>query len=156
MITSGQDEDEAEVSETERQNGVISIYSIHKAKGLSFPVVIVPYLETNLIRPITKPKIILNATKNGCSIAFNSNEVSETLKPDSDYIKLLERKTIEQLEEELRIFYVACTRAKHKLILMSDKNQDDLLSTSTWKDNTSIANWIMQIDNGDFARKFTK
>lgn len=156
MITSGQDEDEAEVSEIERQNGVISVYSIHKAKGLSFPVVIVPYLETNLIRPITKPKIILNTTKNRCSIAFNSNEVSETLKPDSEYIKLLERKTIEQLEEELRIFYVACTRAKHKLVLMSDKNKSELKSNSYWKDDVSIAKWLMQIDNGEFVEKYTK
>lgn len=156
MITSGQDEDEAEVSETERQNGVIKVYSIHKAKGLSFPVVIIPYLDTNLIRPITKPKIIFASKGSKSSVAFNNIEISETLKADTEYIRLLEEKTVEQLEEELRVFYVACTRTKHKLVLLSDKSQSEMKTNSSWKDNVSIVKWLMQIDNGAFVEKFIK
>ena len=156
MITSGQDEDEADISESERQKGVIRVYSIHKSKGLSFPVVIIPCIETNLNRPITKPKIIFS-TKDGISaIAFNSKELSDKIQSDPEYLKLLEIKTLEQLEEELRIFYVACTRAKHKLVLISNKSKDEILSTKTWKDNISIAKWLMQIDNGEFIESYSK
>ena len=132
------------------------VYSIHKSKGLSFPVVIIPCIETNLNRPITKPKIIFS-TKDGISaIAFNSKELSDKIQSDPEYLKLLEIKTLEQLEEELRIFYVACTRAKHKLVLISNKSKDEILSTKTWKDNISIAKWLMQIDNGEFIESYSK
>lgn len=103
MITSGQDEDEADVAEIERERGIIRVYSIHKAKGLSFPIVIVPCIDTKLNRPITKPKIIFDSKKDRCKIGFNNKELSDDIKTDKDYIDLLEEKTVEQLEEELRV-----------------------------------------------------
>ena len=68
---------------------------------------------------------------------------------------MLEVKTIEQLEEELRVFYVACTRAKHHIVLLTDKTKSEIEQTSTWRDNASVAKWLMQIDNGEFYREFT-
>lgn len=156
MITSGQEEDEADVSEIEREKGVIRIYSIHKAKGLSFPIVIVPCIDTKLNRPITKPKIIFDSKSDKCRIGFNNKELSDEIKTDRDYVKLLEVKTIEQLEEELRVFYVACTRAKHHIVLLTEKTKAEIEQTGTWKDNASVAKWLMQIDNGEFYREFTK
>lgn len=156
MITSGQEEDEADVSEFERENGVIRIYSIHKAKGLSFPIVIVPCVDTNLNRPITKPKIIFDSKSDKCRIGFNSEELSDEIKPDKDYMNLLEVKAVEQLEEELRVFYVACTRAKHKLILLTNKSKSEIKQTRMRKDRVSISKWLMQIDNGAFYERFTK
>ena len=156
MITSGQEEDEADVSEIEREKGVIRVYSIHKAKGLSFPIVIVPCIDTKLNRPITRPKIIFDSKSDKCRIGFNNKELSDEIKTDRDYIKLLEVKTIEQLEEELRVFYVACTRAKHHIVLLTEKTKAEVEQTGTWKDNASVAKWLMQIDNGEFYREFTK
>ena len=156
MITSGQEEDEADVSEIEREKGVIRVYSIHKAKGLSFPIVIVPCIDTKLNRPITKPKIIFDSKSDKCRIGFNNKELSDEIKTDRDYIKLLEVKTIEQLEEELRVFYVACTRAKHHIVLLTEKTKAEIEQTGAWKDNASVAKWLMQIDNGEFYREFTK
>jgi superfamily I DNA/RNA helicase len=60
MISTNQEEDEAEIPERERMGGVVSLYSIHKAKGLSFPIVVIPCCDNKLNRPITKPKIILD------------------------------------------------------------------------------------------------
>ena len=156
MITSGQDEDEADVAEIEREQGIIRVYSIHKAKGLSFPIVIVPCIDTKLNRPITKPKIIFDSKKDRCKIGFNNKELSDDIKTDKDYIDLLEEKTVEQLEEELRVFYVACTRAQHKLILHSDKPKSHIERTLHWRDNASVAKWLMQIDNGDFYKQYSK
>lgn len=155
MITSGQEEDEADVSEIEREKGVIRIYSIHKAKGLSFPIVIVPCVDTKLNRPITKPKIILDSKSDKYRIGFNNKELSDDIKTDRDYSKLLEVKTMEQLEEELRVFYVACTRAKHHLVLLSDKSKTEIEQTKGWNDSASVAKWLMQIDNGQFVQTYS-
>lgn len=156
MITSGQDEDEADVSEIEREKGVIRVYSIHKAKGLSFPIVIVPCIDTKLNRPITKPKIIFDSKSDKCLIGFNNQELSNDIKADKDYLKLLEVKIVDQLEEELRVFYVACTRAKHNLILLTDKSKDEIERTKNWRHDASVAKWLMQIDNGEFIETYSK
>lgn len=40
-ITSLAEEDEAPLSDEKRKKDVISVYTVHKAKGLSFPIVII-------------------------------------------------------------------------------------------------------------------
>lgn len=57
------------------------------------------------------------------------------VKQDIQYIKLLDQYINELLEEELRIFYVACKRAKHMLIFLSCKNitfNNNCVSWSKW------------------------
>ena len=156
MINSGQEEDEADVAETERVNGVIRIYSIHKAKGLSFPVVIVPCIDTKLNRPITKPKIILDTKNDNVSLAFNYEEVNVNLPPDPNYENLLKTKTIENLEEELRVFYVACTRAKHKLVFSNENDEKNARKVASWYNYASISKWLNEIDNGEFVNSYIK
>lgn len=151
MISTRQDEDDADIAESERRNGVIRLYSIHKAKGLAFPVVIIPCLDNKLNRPITKPKIILNVKVDPPMLAVDSAAVENGLPVDKDYTALLNVKTIEHLTEEVRVFYVACTRAKHKLILSCNKPFADTKNTLQWSNYASISKWLCEIDNGKFV-----
>lgn len=145
MISTNQEEDEASVPEVERDNGVVRLYSIHKAKGLSFPIVVIPNCDNKLNRPITKPKIILDLKAEQPTIAFNSEVVSPDLSQDDVYNNLLEANIREQLEEEIRVFYVACTRAEKQIVIANTKSKEDVLQTLWYRDYASVSRWLLEM-----------
>lgn len=149
MIMTKQEEDDAEIPEQERAQGVIRLYTIHKAKGLSFPIVIVPCLDNKLNRPITLPNVIMDIQSIPPRIAFNKDAVSDILPIDKEYSDMLSINQIKQLEEEVRIFYVACTRAKHRLILASTRSVDKVKQTLKWESYASVAKWLIDMKRGE-------
>ncbi|NLE05362.1 MAG: hypothetical protein GX638_11270 [Crenarchaeota archaeon] len=152
MIMSNQEDDDADIAEVEKDDGVVSLYSIHKAKGLAFKVVIIPHFDKRLNRLIIYPKIILNNKKDKPKmIAVGYDYFKEDVSvEDKDYNELLESKTIEFLEEELRILYVALTRPEHMLILLCDNPKTKLMQYKQKREYASWAKWISEIDNGQF------
>ena len=153
MISTNQEEDEAEIPEVDRRSGVVTLYSIHKAKGLSFPIVVIPNCDSKLNRPITKPKIIFDSRAEKPAIGFDSEMFSDELPPDAEYLRMYEGNIAEQLEEEIRVFYVACTRAKYQIILSCDNKQDKVQQTVYYRDYASVIRWLLEMDNGAFVRK---
>lgn len=94
----------------------ILVTTIHKSKGLEFPVVILvgagrPFNRENLT------KDILYSKKLGVGISsFNTLERSKSSNLIKNAIKLdLQRR---QLEEDIRLLYVALTRAVNNLIII--------------------------------------
>ena len=147
IISTNQEEDEAEIPEIERNSGVVSLYSIHKAKGLSFPIVVIPNCDNKLNRPITKPKIILDLKSEHPALAFNFENVSQTLMPDSEYNRMLDANVREQLEEEIRVFYVACTRAEKQIIIANTKSKEQVMQTLQYRDYASVSRWLLEMIN---------
>lgn len=156
MISTKQEEDDADIAESERKNGVIRLYSVHKSKGLAFPIVIVPCLDNKLNRPITKPKIIIDVKSDRHYLAVDNEALGNGLAIDKDYAALLKERVIEHLAEEVRIFYVACTRAKHKLILSCNRPFTYTAKALQWENYASIAKWLCEIDNGRFIGKYRR
>ena len=145
MISTSQEEDEADIPEVERSQGVVSLYSIHKAKGLSFPIVIIPNCDNKLNRPITKPKIILDLKSEKPALAFNCETISDSIIPDTEYLRLLDANVKEQLEEEIRVFYVACTRAEKQIIVASTNTKDKVMQTLRYRDYASVTRWLLEM-----------
>ena len=81
--------------------------------------------DLNLNRPATKPKIISIFAKDNILLGINSYQLftNEEDKKfvDPMYEYLIRDYTLANLEEEIRILYVAMTRAKHLLVL-ANKN----------------------------------
>lgn len=93
---------------------VVRILSIHKSKGLEFPVVIVAGLGNRFNLDISGPLFVHRREFIGLQLAdLDRNAISET--PSSHLVKIAANK--EARAEELRLLYVALTRARQKLIL---------------------------------------
>lgn len=159
MISTNQEEDEAELSKQDKEEGAVSLYSIHKAKGLDFKVVIIPDFDLNLNRPATKPKIISIFDKENILLGFNSYQLftNEEDKKFSDpmYEYLIRDYTLANLEEEIRILYVAMTRAKHLLVLTNKDSK--FFNNVEFNRNQYIVSylrWLTEIENGKFIEKF--
>ena len=91
--------------------------TIHKSKGLEFPVVILADTSTNYIESDLSKEVIMHQTL-GMGINVVNEEYGITY---PSVIKQAIRKTglKETRSEELRMLYVALTRAKEKLIIFT-------------------------------------
>lgn len=117
LLQQGGDWAEAQTELTE-QDGVI-ITSIHKSKGLEYPVVILVGLEKKFnIQDTTQACLFDEDNGIGLKILKKSDN-SWIQTPSRDVIK---EKIIQQTKaEEMRILYVALTRAREKLVLIGSK-----------------------------------
>ena len=94
---------------------VVRIMSIHKSKGLEFPVVFVCGLGRNFNKQDTRSRMVLHPEL-GIGIDWIDGE--RRIKTPTILKRAIAKQIeLENLGEELRVLYVALTRAKEKLIL---------------------------------------
>lgn len=94
---------------------VIRIMSIHKSKGLEFPVVILAQTGKQFNLMDLNESILLHQDL-GIGVKYKDDELQvqyDTLTKEAIKNKM----KVETLSEEMRILYVALTRAKEKLII---------------------------------------
>ena len=111
-------------------DNVIRIMSIHKSKGLEFPVVFLSSTGKQFNLMDLNDSVLLHQEM-GIGVKYIDYDKQiqyDTLSKASSRSKML----IETLSEEMRILYVALTRAKEKLIITGIKNdyQKDFLKMS--------------------------
>lgn len=131
----------------------VKIMSIHKSKGLEFPVCIVAGCGKKF--NFDKNKVIINSDF-GPAMKLKNDE--GTLQFDNLMRKaVFSQNQNEDISEEMRIFYVALTRAKQKLFLVASikeptkiieksliLTQDtDNISAFEVKNSSSFASWII-------------
>ena len=94
---------------------MVRIMSIHKSKGLEFPVVFLSGMEKKMNRQDIQKRLIFHS-----ELGLGPEFVDTTLRVKSPTLlkKTIAKKMNEELiAEELRVLYVAMTRAKEKLIM---------------------------------------
>ncbi len=100
---------------SEKEN-VVRIMSIHKSKGLEFPVVFVAGLGKKFnFKDLNKPVLFHKDLGPGPELVDCASRVTY---PTAAKLALKHRLKMEVLAEEMRILYVAMTRAREKLILV--------------------------------------
>ena len=108
---------------------VVRIMSIHKSKGLEFPVCFVSGLAKRFNRQDTTGKLIADVDM-GIGVDYVDSSLrlqSRTLRKNAIATKL----KLDSLGEEIRILYVAMTRAREKMFLTGmvtdcDKQREEL------------------------------
>jgi ATP-dependent helicase/nuclease subunit A len=133
------DEDEGEAISIGEEKGSISLMTIHSAKGLEFPMVILPQLDRRIIKtPDTGKPVRLYTTEEDAKGRWNQYEGDIPLwtveVPSFDYRRqkgplmhlLMNRNNLEEMAENRRVFYVGCTRAENHLVLIcAGKNKKE-------------------------------
>ncbi|MBP3304841.1 MAG: UvrD-helicase domain-containing protein [Oscillospiraceae bacterium] len=95
--------------------GAVTIMSVHKSKGLEFPVVFVSCLSREFNRESTRAQVLCDQTLGlGLSAVDTRNRVRyPTVAKRAIAVKI----TSDSLSEEMRVLYVALTRARDRLIM---------------------------------------
>lgn len=128
---------------SENEN-LVRIMTIHKSKGLEFPVVILADVNKRFNNKHLRESLVFDDDLGiGINVADYENKIRLTsLKKDL----ITEKMTVENKREEMRVLYVALTRAINKLIVVGNRNLNtvnklngryDYLNMSTYLD------WIL-------------
>ena len=134
---------------------VVRVMSIHKSKGLEFPVCILANCASTFNTAAQRGNIVIN---NGAGIGLRRRDIETFRQFDTISRQAAVLATAQtDRSEELRILYVALTRAKERLItVMSLKNPEKKLASLAGIINsgekiapfavgncTSIADWLL-------------
>lgn len=137
---------------------VVRIMSIHKSKGLEFPIVFLANASKEMNKEDQKDKIVLNSKLGLGPEYINYEKGIRYTTSAKQAIKVANHR--ESVAEEMRVLYVALTRAKEKLIISgtakdylkeAEKKKELLeiyksevkgVSPILLKKNTSYLDWI--------------
>lgn len=89
----------------EREDEAVTVITLHKSKGLQFPIVYLPFCWPGVRGPSGVPKPVLFHDENADHAA-----TLDLAREDAN----VQCNAREQLAEDLRLFYVGLTRAKHR------------------------------------------
>ncbi|KKI93557.1 ATP-dependent helicase [Bacillus sp. SA1-12] len=131
------------------QEDVVRLMTIHSSKGLEFPVVFVAGLAKQFNMMDLNRKYLLDK-----ELGFGTKLINPALRisyPTLPYIALKKKMRMELLAEEMRVLYVALTRAKEKLYLLGTlKNSEKTIAD--WRKHVSHSEWLLP----DFERSKAK
>jgi len=146
MAQKGQSPEASMLPETDN---AVKLLSIHKSKGLEFPVVFVCGLQ----------KRLSHVERSACTyhkqygIAIDALDTRLQIRYPTAVTEVIRRaKTTEEINEELRILYVALTRAKEHLILtgtmadsskLEEKVKPTLITRHFLQEKPNYLDWVL-------------
>jgi len=133
--------DEAESPLAEDSSDAVQILTIHKAKGLEFPIVVLPGLHQGSGRDKAVPTVVYDWST---GIYGLSTGPHQTL----GYMRVQEKQVEREKAERRRVFYVGMTRAKDLLVLSGS-----LTSRSVGE---TVLEWLNEIGEGEIGSPETK
>ena len=153
-----QEQDQGEATVFSEKDDLLRIMSIHHSKGLQFKVVFLSQLHKSFNKMDSKAKMLMDSE---LGLAADYLDLETRIKyPSLHKIAIKEKGERESLGEELRVLYVAMTRAEEKLILTGVcKNEEDLikkfpvqerLSLEDIRGATSYLAWILMAYSRSF------
>ncbi len=121
----------------------VSIMTMHKSKGLQFPVVILSDLSKNINKQDARSVCIFTENTGIGFKYFDEDEFryKETVSKQIISSEILE----EEVKERLRLLYVAMTRAEEKLVMVATTNK-----------NCSLKSISENIIDGEISPEFIK
>ncbi|MFT4414877.1 helicase-exonuclease AddAB subunit AddA [Fredinandcohnia humi] len=122
------------------QEDVVRLMTIHKSKGLEFPVVFVAALSKQFNMIDLNKRYLLDK-----ELGFGSKYVNPKLRisyPTLPMLAIKKKMHLELIAEEMRVLYVALTRAKEKLYLVGTiKNLEKQLGR--WQATLQNKEWLI-------------
>ncbi|WP_449354090.1 helicase-exonuclease AddAB subunit AddA [Virgibacillus natechei] len=122
------------------QEDVVRIMTIHKSKGLEFPVVILGAMDKQFNQQDLRQKYLLHK-----DLGFASKYIDPVKRityPTLFYHAVQNEKLRELLAEEMRVLYVALTRAKEKLVMIGNVASFEK-KQQKWQKMIDHADWVL-------------
>ncbi len=133
-------------AEPQAQAGnAVRVISVHKSKGLEFPVVFLAELDSQSSKKDSQQDCLANV-KGTLGLRIIDSE-SKTKLDSIAYQVIEEQRKEASLEEEMRILYVATTRARERLILSACEKKNtcrDIIYNGFFFGGETIADWQLR------------
>ncbi|RKQ31304.1 helicase-exonuclease AddAB subunit AddA [Oceanobacillus halophilus] len=122
------------------QEDVVRIMTIHKSKGLEFPVVIMGAMDKQFNMQDLNQKYLLHK-----DLGFASKYIDPVKRityPTLFHYALQAEEKRELLAEEMRVLYVALTRAKEKLVMIGNVHSFEK-KLEKWQNMIDHSQWVL-------------
>jgi exodeoxyribonuclease V beta subunit len=124
----------------ESDDDAVKIVTMHRSKGLEYSIVFCPYLWQRSNR-LNSESLMIKCHEQGREVIDLGSE---------DFERRRELALNEELAEDLRVFYVAVTRAKYRCyIAWADVRSEN-------KPNDSAMAWLLELADTDFSGQQSK
>ncbi|MBT2735098.1 helicase-exonuclease AddAB subunit AddA [Bacillus sp. ISL-7] len=123
------------------QEDVVRIMTIHSSKGLEFPVVFMAGMARTFNMADVRKPYMLDKEYGFASKYVNAEK--RISYPSLPQIAFKRKKKMEMLAEEMRVLYVAMTRAKEKLYLTATL-KDAQKKIDQWNEVSSHTEWLLK------------
>ncbi|MGE7780716.1 helicase-exonuclease AddAB subunit AddA [Peribacillus sp. NPDC097264] len=131
------------------QEDVVRLMTIHSSKGLEFPIVFIAGLSRQFnMMDLRKPYLL--DKDYGFAAKYVNSELRITY-PSLPQLAFKKKKQLELIAEEMRVLYVALTRAKEKLHLIASIS-DAEKTQQKWISQATHGEWLLK----DHARAGAK
>jgi len=143
LIEAGQDW--SPVQAQDALENAVRIMSIHKSKGLEFPVVFLTELNTPFNKTDLQKDLLVDA-EHAIGLQIVQKKSNSKFSSIAHQV-IADRKLATALAEEMRILYVATTRARERLILTAGKKKDscrDIICSGFLFDGGAIPDWRLR------------
>ena len=123
----------------------VRLLSVHKSKGLEFPVVFLAELETEFNQRDIYSDVVLDA-RDTLGLQIIDSRSNSRLRSLAHQV-IGEKKYAASLAEEMRILYVATTRARERLVLTAAQKRTDcgrLLAQGLLLGGKTMPGWLLQ------------
>ena len=112
--------DEIKYTDSLMPSNSVKIMNIHKSKGLEFPICYYALFDKEFNKSEIKERIVFD-NKYGLVIPYFDEGLTDTILKD-----LLKNKyNLNSISEKIRLLYVALTRAKEKMIIVTNLDEKD-------------------------------
>jgi len=122
----------------------LKIFTIHKAKGLEFPVVIMPFASIENKNTNDNSKLIFNNNANNLKLIYTNKDYQNILLSIDENLNEVNKAYIKERAmsflDEINLFYVAATRAKDELYILMPAKTSNKLQRLFFKDTDIIDN----------------
>ena len=130
-------------------NNAVRIMTIHKSKGLEFPVVIMPFAEEDYSRK-PKDKLWLDAEGMDFGLPKVLIDNSAAVEGFGEEAKVIyDQKKQEELLDNINVLYVALTRAEEQLYIISNMNLTSKGEVQTNNMSTFFITYLMNYSDFD-------
>ncbi|NHM31712.1 helicase-exonuclease AddAB subunit AddA [Neobacillus terrae] len=123
------------------QEDVVRLMTIHSSKGLEFPVVFIAGLSRQFNQMDIRKSYLID--KDFGFAAKYVDPIKRISYPSLPQIAFKRKKRMEMLAEEMRVLYVALTRAKERLYMIASI-KDTEKKLEQWKTVSSHPDWLLK------------
>jgi ATP-dependent helicase/nuclease subunit A len=126
------------------RNHPVVLTTVHGAKGLEYPVVILPFLSDRSLsdHDFISGELIVSGDRRRLLALKTQDESEDYRRSETALLRKLKREqALARAAEERRVFYVACTRAR-ELLVLSLREGSGGWEREPSPDSTAPADWL--------------
>ncbi|MDD2205106.1 MAG: UvrD-helicase domain-containing protein [Bacteroidales bacterium] len=126
----------------------VQVMTIHKSKGLEFPIVICPFTDYNTALNSKKEFLLVDNLDKNSILKSCMVQLGKSLH-ESDYNKYYEDEMVDRNLDVINLLYVSTTRAVEQLYIFTENKSDSKTTSTAFEISDLLGNFVLYTNDGN-------